>query len=96
MNRLTKTSTSSDIQKTALRMIMKQHNNFSEQDIIDLVLSQCEDELDEEKVQKIVSKTLEYCRREIHLIDFADGGFSINHDRKDVVGAFLNHEGISI
>ena len=92
---MTQKITHADIQKAVLKIIINQNGRFSEYDIFESTLNLFED-VESQVIEKIVSKTLDYCKREIHLIDFVDGGFETNHDRKDVVCAFLNHEGISI
>ena len=93
---LTQNSTKGDIQKVALQMIMKQYDRFTEQDIFDLVISQFEEEVDENFVFKVVSKTIEYCKREIHLTDIIDGAYVINPERRELINAFLSHEGVTV
>ncbi len=93
---LTQKSTKSDIQKVALRIIMKQHERFTEQEIVECVLNQFVDGVEVEMVERIVAKTIEYCWREIHLTEIIDGEYVIKPDRKELVNAFLNHEGVTV
>ena len=93
---LTKESTKSEIQKAILRIVMKQNDKFLAQDIVEDVVELFEGDFDYQLVENIVYKTLDYCRREIHLLDVNYDVFEINHERKELVGSFLNHEGVTI
>ena len=93
---MTQTITNADVQKAVLKIIMKQNGRFSEQNIVELALDLFEDEVEFAAIEKIVSKTLDYCKREIHLIENVDGVYEINPDRKELVGAVFNHSGVTI
>ena len=92
---MTQKITNADIQKAVLKIIMKQ-DRFSEQDIIDFAMDLFEEQVDNQTIKKVVLKTIDYCRREIHLINIIDGGYQINPERKELVGAVFNHSGVTV
>ena len=92
---MTQKITHADVQKAVLKIIMKQNGRFSEHDILDLTLDLFKD-VESQAIEKIVYKTIDYCKREIHLIDIVDGVYEINPERKELVGAVFNHAGVTV
>ena len=92
---MTQMINNADIQKIVLKLIMNQSYRFSEQDIIDLALDFFED-VEHKTIEKIVSKTIDYCKREIHVIEVVDGVYEINPERKELVKEVFNHTGVTI
>lgn len=93
---LTQKSSKRDIQKVALTIIVNQHNKFTVEDIYSSLINQCEETIDKDIIEEVILKTLEYCWREIHLLDIRGSEYEINPERRELVGAFLNHEGVTV